>query len=107
MIGQRGLGLRRISGVFVPGHNEVQVLDSYGNETYADGQAAAVYGKYVPLANVCRKPGEWQTYDVIWRAPVFGSDGALVKPARVTLLLGAGHEREALLQKLLAKKEAD
>ncbi|MBB3892169.1 hypothetical protein GGQ61_002902 [Phenylobacterium haematophilum] len=65
---------------------EIQILDSFENPTYVNGQAASIYKQRPPLANAMRKPGEWQTYDVIWRAPVFGADGALVKPARVTLL---------------------
>ena len=74
------------SGVFLMGQYEIQVLDSYENETYADGQAAAVYGQYPPLVNVCRPPGEWQSYDIIFRRPRFDRTGGLVKPARVTLL---------------------
>lgn len=74
------------SGVFLPGHNEVQVLDSYNNETYADGQAAAVYGQYPPLLNVCRKPGEWQTYDIILEQPRYDDQRKLVRPCRLTLV---------------------
>jgi hypothetical protein len=65
---------------------ELQILDSYENKTYTNGQAASVYKQAVPLANPTNKPGEWQTYDVIWTAPVFGTDGSLVKPAKVTVL---------------------
>ncbi|HQR89277.1 MAG TPA: DUF1080 domain-containing protein, partial [Caulobacter sp.] len=65
---------------------EVQILDSYGNATYANGQAASVYKQHPPLANASRRPGEWQTYDIVWRAPAFGADGALVSPAKVTVL---------------------
>ncbi|ACL95163.2 3-keto-disaccharide hydrolase [Caulobacter vibrioides] len=65
---------------------EVQILDSYQSATYVNGQAGAVYKQHPPLANANRKPGEWQTYDIIWRAPVFGSDGALTTPASVTVL---------------------
>ena len=65
---------------------EVQIVDSYENQTYANGQAASVYKQHPPLANASRKPGEWQTYDIVWRAPVFGADGALAKPAVVTVL---------------------
>jgi hypothetical protein len=73
------------SGVFLMGLYEIQVLDSYKNRTYADGQAAAVYGQYPPLVNASRAPGEWQTYDIVFHAPRF--DGAKVmKPARVTVL---------------------
>jgi hypothetical protein len=65
---------------------EVQILDSYENATYVNGQAASVYKQHPPLANASRKPGEWQTYDIVWRAPVFGADGALVTPANVTVI---------------------
>ena len=73
------------SGVFLMGRYEVQVLDSFENATYADGQAAAIYGQYPPLFNVCRAPGEWQTYDIIFRAPVF-KDEKLVTPAVITVI---------------------
>lgn len=65
---------------------EIQILDSFANETYVNGQAASIYKQAPPLANVMRKPGEWQTYDVIWTAPVFDAAGKLVSPARVTAL---------------------
>jgi len=72
------------SGVSFMGMYEIQVLDSYNNDTYPDGQAAAIYGDWPPLVNVARKPGEWQTYDIIFEAPKFrGSD--LVSPAYVTV----------------------
>ncbi len=74
------------SGVFLMGRYEVQVLDSYQNETYADGQAAAVYGQYPPLVNVARPPGQWQSYDIIFRRPRFNEAGGLVQPARLTVL---------------------
>lgn len=74
------------SGVFLPGHNEVQVLDSYQNDTYADGQAAAVYGQYPPLENVCRKPGEWQTYDITLEQPRFDEKHKLTRPCRLTVI---------------------
>ena len=64
------------SGVIFMGRYEVQVLDSYENVTYADGQAAAIYGEYPPLVNVARKPGEWQTYDIVFEAPKFNGDHA-------------------------------
>ncbi len=60
---------------------EVQILDSYKNPTYVNGQAGSVYKQHPPLANASRPPGEWQTYDIVWRAPVFGADGALASPA--------------------------
>ena len=72
------------SGVILMGRYEVQVLDSYNNVTYADGQAAAMYGQYPPLVNAVRKPGEWQTYDLVFEAPRF-ENGKLVKPAYLTL----------------------
>lgn len=74
------------SGVFLFGRYEIQVLDSYENPSYADGQAAALYGQKPPLVNACRKPGEWQTYDILFRAPRFAADGTVTAPARVTVL---------------------
>jgi hypothetical protein len=74
------------SGIFLQGRYEVQVLDSYDNPTYADGQAGAIYGQWPPLVNPVRKPGEWQSYDIVFEAPRF--DGpALVTPAYVTVFL--------------------
>lgn len=73
------------SGVFLMGLYEIQVLDSFENRTYADGQAGAVYGQYPPLVNASRKPGEWQTYDIVFRAPHFGEDGVLARKGRVTV----------------------
>ncbi len=73
------------SGVFLMESYEVQVLDNYGNKTYADGMAAAVYGQYPPLVNASRPPGEWQTYDILFQAPRFDADGGLVKPAVMTV----------------------
>lgn len=77
---------RSNSGVFLMGRYEVQVLDSYQNETYADGQAAALYGQRPPLVNASRPPGEWQTYDIVFRRPRFAADGSVLEPARITLL---------------------
>ena len=74
------------SGVFSFGRYEIQILDSFENPTYADGQAAALYGQKPPLVNACRKPGEWQTYDIVFRAPRFHADGTLREPARVTVV---------------------
>ncbi len=74
------------SGVYFMGQYEVQVLDSHQNETYADGQAAALYGQYPPLVNVTRPPGEWNTYDIIFHGPRFGADGKVERPATVTVL---------------------
>lgn len=74
------------SGVFLMGLYEVQVLDSWHNDTYPDGQAASLYGQYPPLVNATRPPGRWQTYDIIFRRPRFGTDGALLRPARATVI---------------------
>lgn len=73
------------SGVFLMGRYEVQVLDSYDNVTYPDGQAGAVYGQYAPLVNASRPPGEWQSYDIVFRAPRFTATGAVESPARMTV----------------------
>jgi len=74
------------SGVIFQERYELQVLDSYQNKTYFNGQAGAVYSQYPPLVNVCRKPGEWQTYDVIFHAPRFDDNGNLLKPGTITVL---------------------
>ncbi|HOH29182.1 MAG TPA: DUF1080 domain-containing protein, partial [Candidatus Hydrogenedentes bacterium] len=73
------------SGVFLMGQYEVQILDSYENTTYPDGQAGALYGRKKPLVNASRKPGEWQTYDIIFHRPVFDGD-KVVKRATFTVL---------------------
>jgi 3-keto-disaccharide hydrolase len=73
------------SGVFLMGRYEVQVLDSYGNTTYPDGQAGAVYGQYPPLVNASRAPGVWQTYDIVFHRPRFAADGSLLHPATLTV----------------------
>lgn len=65
---------------------ELQVLDNYNNKTYTNGMAGSMYKQAIPLANACRKPGEWQSYDVIWNAPRFKPDGSLQTPAYVTVL---------------------
>jgi hypothetical protein len=65
---------------------ELQILDSYNNKTYVNGQAGAVYKQYPPLVNACLPPGEWQAYDVVWTAPTFNADGSLRTPAYVTAL---------------------
>jgi hypothetical protein len=78
------------SGVFLastgPGDGgyELQVLDSYNNKTYVNGQAASIYKQSIPLVNASRKPGEWQSYDVVWTAPTFNADGSVKTPAYVT-----------------------
>ena len=83
--------LRGNSGVFLastgPGDAgyELQVLDNYNNKTYVNGQAGSIYKQAIPLANPNRKPGEWQTYDIAWTAPVFNADGTLKSPAYVTV----------------------
>ena len=80
------------SGVFLastgPGDDgyELQILDSYNNKTYVNGQAGSIYKQAIPLANPNRKPGEWQTYDIVWTAPTFTTDGSLKTPAYVTVL---------------------
>lgn len=74
------------SGVYLMGLYELQVLDSYQSRTYADGMAGAVYGQYPPLVNASRPPGEWQTYDIVFRRPRFDAQGTLLEPARLTVL---------------------
>jgi len=73
------------SGVLIHGWGEVQVLDSYENDTYPDGQAGAIYNNYPPLVNACRKPGEWQSYDIIFHRPIFEGD-KVVKRATFTVI---------------------
>jgi hypothetical protein len=74
------------SGVFLMGHYEIQVLDSYANKTYYHGQAGSVYKQYAPLVNASRPPGQWQSYDIIFRAPRFDEQGKPIERARVTVL---------------------
>lgn len=82
-----GEGQRRgNSGIFLPGNYEIQVLDSFNNPTYVNGQCASVYKQITPLVNACRRPGEWQTYDIIFRAPRFTPGGELESPAYVTVI---------------------
>jgi hypothetical protein len=76
---------RANSGVLIMSRYEIQVLDSWENPTYADGQAGSIYGQWPPLVNASKKPGEWQTYDIIFEAPSFEGD-KLAKPAFVTVL---------------------
>jgi Domain of Unknown Function (DUF1080) len=79
------------SGVFLastgPGDEgyEIQIMDSWNNKTYVNGQAASIYKQTPPLVNAMRPPGDWQTYDIVWTAPVFAADGALKSPGYVTL----------------------
>lgn len=74
------------SGIFLQEVYELQVLDSYDNPTYSNGQAASIYKQAIPLVNASRAPGQWQVYDVIWKAPRFSEGGGLVSPARITVL---------------------
>ena len=74
------------SGVFLQGIYEVQVLDSYQNRTYSNGQAASIYKQHIPLVNACRPPGEWQTYDIIFMEPVFNADGIKVRSGSLTVI---------------------
>ncbi len=82
---------RSNSGVFLMDRYEVQVLDSYtkdnykDNKTYADGQAGAMYGQHPPMVNACRKPGEWQSYDISFLKPLFDENQNLIRPARITV----------------------
>jgi hypothetical protein len=73
------------SGLYIMERYEVQVLDSYDNQTYPDGQAAALYGQYPPLVNASLPPGTWQVYDIVFEAPRFDAQGKAVTPARVTV----------------------
>lgn len=87
------------NGLNIYGIYEIQILDSSDNPTYADGQAAALYGQRPPLVNASKPPGQWQTYDVVWEAPHWDKDGKLLKKAYVTLLHNGVlvHNRQALL----------
>jgi hypothetical protein len=71
---------------FMGARYEIQVLDSYENKTYFEGQCASVYNQRPPMVNACRKPGEWQTFDIIFTVPQFNSDGLVTKPAFFTVL---------------------
>jgi hypothetical protein len=74
------------SGVYLQSRYEVQILDSYENKTYFDGQAGAIYKQRPPLVNACRRPGEWQSFDIVFHAPRFDAEGKLLEPARLTVL---------------------
>jgi len=74
------------SGIFLQERYEVQVLDNYDNKTYANGQAGSIYKQHIPLVNACRKPGEWQVYDIFYTAPRFNGEGRVIVPAYVTLV---------------------
>jgi hypothetical protein len=84
--------LRGNSGVFLASTGagdlgyEIQILDCYNNTTYVNGQTGSVYKQLIPLANACKQPGEWQTYDIIWTAPRFNADGSLKSTAKVTVI---------------------
>lgn len=95
---QTGQG-RGNNGLNIFGLYEIQILDSFDNPTYADGQAAALYGQRPPLVNASKPPGQWQTYDVVWEAPHWDPSGKLLKKAYVTLLHNGVlvHNRQALL----------
>lgn len=73
------------SGIFFQGKYELQILDSYNNRTYINGQAASIYKQHPPLVNACREPHKWQYYDVVFIAPRFKTDGTLFSPARITV----------------------
>lgn len=95
------------SGIILMGKFEVQVLDSYNNPTYADGQAGAIYGQWPPLANAVRKPGEWNAYDIVFEAPVFEGD-KLVKPAYITVFCNGVvlHNRKASMGPMVYRQVA-
>ena len=87
------------NGVNIYGKYEIQILDSYNNLTYPDGQAGAIYGQTPPLVNASKPPGEWQTYDILWEGPRWDADGKITKKAVVTVLhngLVLHHRRELL-----------
>ncbi len=95
------------SGVLLMGLYEVQVLDSYNNPTYADGQAGAIYGQWAPLVNATRPPGEWQTYDIVFEAPRF-EGSKLTSPAFITVFLNGVllHNRKASLGPMVYRQVA-
>lgn len=74
------------SGIFLMERYEIQILDCFENTTYSNGQTGAVYKQIIPMANACKKPGEWQTYDIIFKAPVFDKKGKTISPAYVTVI---------------------
>ena len=74
------------NGLNIFGRYEIQILDSYENKTYPDGQAGAIYGQFPPLVNASKKPGEWQTYDVIFEGPRWNEQGELARKASATVL---------------------
>jgi hypothetical protein len=74
------------SGIFLQERYEVQVLDNYENKTYANGQASSIYKQHIPLVNACKKPGEWQVYEIFFTAPRFNKEGRIIEPAYVTVM---------------------
>lgn len=82
--GNSGLFLASLQVKEGAGGYELQILDSYKNDTYVNGQAGSIYKQYPPLVNACKPPGQWQTYDVIWTAPRFNADGSLKSAASIT-----------------------
>jgi hypothetical protein len=96
------------SGVLLQKRYEIQVFDSYRSPTYADGQAGAIYGQWPPLVNACRKPGEWQTYDIVFEAPKFEGD-KLVKPAYFTVFQNGVllHNRQASMGPMVYRQVAN
>lgn len=86
VVEEEGGQKRGNSGVYLQSQYEVQVLDSYNNRTYSNGQAGAIYKQHIPLVNASRKPGEWQTYDIVYQAPRFNQDSICVASGRVTVL---------------------
>jgi hypothetical protein len=96
--------LRGNSGVLLMSRYEIQVLDSWENLTYADGQAGSIYGQYPPLANVARRPGEWQSYDIVFEAPKFEAD-KVAKPAHFTVFHNGVlmHNRQAAVGRMAHK----
>lgn len=95
------------SGVIIMGMYEIQVLDSYNNPSYADGQAGAIYGQWPPLVNATRAPGQWQVYDIIFKAPVFEGD-KLVQPAYATVFLNgvAIHHHQPFIGRMTYRQVA-
>ena len=86
-LGRKGWGQKQgNSGVFFPGKYEVQVLNCWANRTYPDGMTGAIYAQMPPIVNACKKPGEWQSYDIHYKAPVFDGD-KLVEPPYITVIL--------------------
>ncbi|MDQ6676420.1 MAG: DUF1080 domain-containing protein [Acidobacteriota bacterium] len=95
------------SGVLLMGRYEVQVLDSFQNPTYADGQAGAIYGQWPPLANATKPPGEWQSYDIVFEAPRFEGE-KLLQPAYLTVFLNGIllHNRKASMGPMVYRQVA-